>query len=57
MQPEKKFKSISDTYITNWPPVVAKLSPSGNCVLVEPQSPKGGDIQYTTTRTIALRLQ
>ena len=54
MQPEREFKSISDTYISNRPPLVAKLSPSGNCVLVEPQSPKGGDIQYTTTRPISV---
>ena len=54
MQPEREFKSISDTYISNRPSLVAKLSPSGNCVLVEPQSPKGGDIQYTTTRTIGV---
>ena len=54
MQPEREFKSISDTYISNRPPLVAKLSSLGNCVLVEPQSPKGGDIQYTTTCTIGV---
>ena len=54
MQPEREFKSISETYISNRPSLVAKLSPSGNCVLVEPQRPKGGDIQYTTTRTIGV---
>lgn len=54
MQPEREFKSISDTYISNRPTLVAKLSPSGNCVLVEPQGLKGGDIQYTTTRTIGV---
>ena len=54
MQPEWEFKSNSDTYISNRPSLVAKLSPSGNCVLVEPQSLKGGDIQYTTTRPIGV---
>ena len=54
MQPEREFKSISDTYNSNRPSLVAKLSLSGNCVLVEPQSPKGGDIQYTTTRPIGV---
>ena len=54
MQPEREFKSISDTYNSNRPSLVAKLSLSGNCVLVEPQSPKGGDIQYTTTRPISV---
>ena len=54
MQPEREFKSISDTYISNKPSLVAKLSLSGNCVLVEAQSPKGGDIQYTTTRPISV---
>lgn len=54
MQPEREFKSISDTYITNRPTLVAKLSLSGNCLLVEPQTPKGGDIQYTTTRPIGV---
>ena len=54
MQPEREFKSISNTYISIRPPLVAKLSPSGNCVLVEPQGLKGGDIQYTTTRPISV---
>ena len=52
MQPWRKFKSISVTYISSRPPLVAKLSPSGNCVLVESQSAKGAEIEYNTTRTI-----
>ena len=54
MQPEREIRSICDTYISNRPTLVAKLSLSGNCVLVEPQSLKGGDIQYTTTRPIGV---
>ena len=52
MQPWRKFKSISVTYISSRSPLVAKPSLSGHCVLVESQSPKGAETEYNTTRTI-----